>query len=363
MPLVSIILPTFKRNSSGMLRRAIDSVLTQTFADFELIVVDDGSTDGSVDTIAELAMSDPRIVHLRYETNVGLPALTTAKAFVQSVGDFIAWQFDDCTWTRGHLETLLAAERSHPEAGVYYGRASATTLVGTTTFGEPFSADRMAIANIVPNPAVLVRRSVYEKVGWIDPHVVLKRLNDWDFWIRAASEFRFHFVDQIIADEQGQALQDSLGNSVSLTPGLVRRYMETDRRESLSASNIVSGRYDPYASSDWMEVGELEDLAVITFQHCARVGKVFAGAKLAAQLLPHTLGEYGPESEERILTWCIEATRQRSALVAQDLGRHAVEQQRYIDKQQAYIDQMHQPALQQGAAQVAKRARFRLFGR
>src|SRR4051812_39946679 len=75
-PLVSVILPTYSRFRSGLLRRSIESVLAQTFRDFELIVMDDGSTDGTDAYIECLRESDPRIVHVRHDRNTGgLPAL------------------------------------------------------------------------------------------------------------------------------------------------------------------------------------------------------------------------------------------------------------------------------------------------
>src|SRR2546426_1073796 len=74
-PLVSIVLPTYRRYRSGQLQRALESVLTQTFEDFEFLVIDDGSTDGSADLIEKLRAQDARVVHVRHERNCGLPGL------------------------------------------------------------------------------------------------------------------------------------------------------------------------------------------------------------------------------------------------------------------------------------------------
>src|SRR2546430_3881689 len=74
-PLVSVILPTYARHASGRLQRAVDSVLSQSFTNFELIIVDDGSTDGSNEFIEHCRALDPRVVHVRHELNSGLPAL------------------------------------------------------------------------------------------------------------------------------------------------------------------------------------------------------------------------------------------------------------------------------------------------
>ena len=74
-PAVSVILPTWRRCAGGLLQRAVGSVLSQGLGDLELIVVDDGSTDGTADLLAEIQAADARLVHVRHELNCGLPAL------------------------------------------------------------------------------------------------------------------------------------------------------------------------------------------------------------------------------------------------------------------------------------------------
>ena len=74
-PAVSVVLPTYRRRASGQLQRAIESVLAQSFEDLELLVIDDGSTDGSADLIDDVRARDPRVVHVRHEINCGIPPL------------------------------------------------------------------------------------------------------------------------------------------------------------------------------------------------------------------------------------------------------------------------------------------------
>jgi glycosyltransferase involved in cell wall biosynthesis len=89
MPTVTVLLPTFARNKSGHLARSIQSVIDQTYRDFELIVVDDCSTDGSRETIQDFAARDPRVKTLRFDINTGMPAFTTGVAASRSQGEFI----------------------------------------------------------------------------------------------------------------------------------------------------------------------------------------------------------------------------------------------------------------------------------
>src|ERR1700722_12204509 len=103
-PAVSIILPTYCRGNNGLLARAIDSVLSQTYSSFELIVMDDGSTDATADLVAGYVRLDERIIHVRHDGNCGLPALRVNEALLMARGDICAYQFDDDQWTANYLE-------------------------------------------------------------------------------------------------------------------------------------------------------------------------------------------------------------------------------------------------------------------
>src|SRR5579862_3105227 len=91
-PEVSIILPTFCRGDNGLLKTAIDSVLAQTFSSFELIVMDDGSTDSTASVVSEYVKQDDRVIHVRHESNCGLPALRVNEGLLMARGEFCAYQ-------------------------------------------------------------------------------------------------------------------------------------------------------------------------------------------------------------------------------------------------------------------------------
>jgi len=92
-PTVSVIIPTYNR--AHLLDRAIRSVLDQTYQDFELIVVDDGSSDPTAEVIATFA--DPRIYYLRHEKNRGAAAARNT-GIEASQGDYVAFLDSDCEW-------------------------------------------------------------------------------------------------------------------------------------------------------------------------------------------------------------------------------------------------------------------------
>lgn len=239
-PKVSIFLPTFARYQDGFLQRAVDSALRQTWQEFELLVIDDGSTDGTADYLASQAVADPRLVHIRLEKNTGLPAYALAQAYPHATGEYFAWLFDDCELEPDHLETLVGRLRDRPTLGMVYAQARAQ-LQGDRSFviGAPLDIGALSQgANSIPNACVVLPRSTIEKVGWYDPHIILKRLCDWDLWLRVAAEFEIGYVDRILATEYGVGLPGSLGRLNQENGELALRYARVPRNHRLAPENL-----------------------------------------------------------------------------------------------------------------------------
>lgn len=97
-PLVSIVMPTYCRMAEGFLKRCIESVLIQTYTNFEFIIVDDGSTDGSQELIIQYAQKDKRIIYIRHDINCGLAAVRTNEGIMKARGQYVAFIFDDNIW-------------------------------------------------------------------------------------------------------------------------------------------------------------------------------------------------------------------------------------------------------------------------
>src|SRR5215510_14333727 len=105
-PQFSILMPIYRRFVSGHLTRAIQSVLNQTYGEFELIVIDDGSVDGSFDEIQRFMKLDPRIHCLHHPRNVGLPAIGCYEAYLKSRGAYLMFCFDDTEYQNNALEKV-----------------------------------------------------------------------------------------------------------------------------------------------------------------------------------------------------------------------------------------------------------------
>lgn len=200
-PLVTVILPTYRRNKSGLLARAIRSVLGQTWTDYELIVMDDGSSDGTAAFLSDCLRADPRVVHVRHEDNCGLPALRVNEGITLARGRYVAFQFDDDEWRPEALARLVEGALASTEPSVVVGQAL-LHWQGTTTClpGEPICYERLFRANYIANNAVLVPRALFDRYGMYDCHIGMRRLCDFDLWLRLLRAVPFVAIEGIVSD-------------------------------------------------------------------------------------------------------------------------------------------------------------------
>ncbi len=193
-PLVSVVIATY--NSGDYLREAVDSVLSQTVTDLELLVVDDGSTDGTRDLIANV--SDPRVIYI-WQPNGGQ---TVAKnhGVRRSRGEFIGFCDGDDYWYPNKLELQLPKFNQSSRTGVVYSPADTIDEHGKLLGGEiaeKFSGqvtDELFLRNFVPFGTAMVRRRCMEEVGGFDESLAMGI--DWDLWLRISARYHFDYVPQ-----------------------------------------------------------------------------------------------------------------------------------------------------------------------
>lgn len=254
-PKVSIILPTYAR-AHGPLQQAVDSVLSQSFGDFELIIVDDGSRDGTADILEQYLQADSRVVIHSYHRNSGLPALRVNQAALHAKGKYIAYQFDDDTWTEDSLlARITELERRDSPAVVY---ANARVEMACTdqphrfwTLGGPFNYGLMMNANYIANNAVVHHRQLFELAGMYDPHVMLRRYSDYDLWLRFAKHAEFIWVDHIASHVRAN-LHDSLGKDVPAFFTRYRKFLFSSRNHLLRPGTILD--YDVLDLTPYIDV-------------------------------------------------------------------------------------------------------------
>ena len=194
-PTVSIILPTFNR--VRLIGRVIKSILSQTYPDFGIIVIDDGSTDNTKEILVPL-MSRIRYVH---QENRG-EAAARNRGIQESLGEWIAFLDSDDMWEPRTLELLLQAAQLHPEAGLVAMRGRVITTDGTRTErtigkkkpGPFFSTTSLLWGDSGGVLMPMVRKRLFEKVGAFDEAIA--SASDCDMWLRISFHTRMVCVQE-----------------------------------------------------------------------------------------------------------------------------------------------------------------------
>lgn len=191
-PFISVLIPTYNR--ARYLADAISSALSQEYENFEVVVVDDGSTDETAETARSL--SDPRLRYVIKEHS-GAPA-TRNRCIAEAKGDFVLWLDSDDRLLPGVLQTYANTLKTCPSADVVYGDLEITDTSFTPThslkYPDWFGHNQELLAhlfmkNAVPNPGTLVRKACYQAVGGYDES--FRRAHDYQWWIRAAKSCSF----------------------------------------------------------------------------------------------------------------------------------------------------------------------------
>lgn len=235
-PEVTVILPTFRRAKQGTFEKAVESVINQKYFNWELIIVDDSSTDGTEDLIRFYMDLDNRINTIRNTYNLGLPAISQYEAYKKARGQYIAFIFDDNIWSEDHL-LLSMKNMIKNNVKVTYGIAR---LFSNNDVYEDIelSLENLPIHNCIGNGSVVLHREVFETVGMYDPHLALTRLCDWDLWLRIYKKYLIFKIDKVVTSEYGVSLSDSLGNTLKMNLWVAYEQMQTNRKEQLLPKNF-----------------------------------------------------------------------------------------------------------------------------
>lgn len=197
MPQISVIIPAY--NAEPTILETIQSVQQQTFQDFEIIVINDGSKDKTVELVQSI--QDERLKIFSYE-NGGVPVARN-RGISHATGEFIAFLDADDLWTIDKLELQLAALEQNPKAGVAY---SWTCFMDVDEEGKPFSFlpsprysfagnvyEKLLVSDFIHSASnALIRREAIESTEEFDP--TLKSCEDWDYWLRLAADWHFAVV-------------------------------------------------------------------------------------------------------------------------------------------------------------------------
>lgn len=222
MSLVSVILPTYNR--SQYIREAVQSVLEQTFKDFELIIIDDGSTDNTIETVKAF-LKDKRIRYVKQE-NAGAAAARN-RGLSMSTGNYIAFIDSDDIWEKDKINIQLSIMNALPDVSLVFSDFSSMDRngniqnshlrtyfhvldeynldyehvfnqykhfdnIGKVYWGNIYKT--MIFGNIILTSTCMCRKEIFTKVGVFDTRY--KMLEDYDLFLKITQEFNVAIVDR-----------------------------------------------------------------------------------------------------------------------------------------------------------------------
>lgn len=241
-PLVSVLMPTY--NQAAFLPESIESVIAQTYPNWELVVVDDGSTDATPDVLAGFAARDPRVKPSR-QPNGGV-ARTLNAALDRAVGDYICWLSSDDLWVPEKLERQLAVFARDPDLALAYSEYEVIDEHGQFLRNIPglqFHGDealfQLIRQNYINGCTVMIPRRVFDEVGPFDPD--LKYAQDYDMWLRIAVGRRIRLTPGSLVKMRvhaGQMSQDNQNEDDALLS--LRKNLPAWTPEALTGGEALS---------------------------------------------------------------------------------------------------------------------------
>lgn len=231
---VSIIVPTYNRDCC--LLAAINSILNQTYQYFEIIVVDDGSTDDTEPLIRRV--HDARITYIKLEENLG-PSHARNVGIKHSRYEFIAFEDSDDIWCENKLEKQIKKLESNPDAAMIYcayeysieGKA---IKIPSDSYKkeqlEGYIFESLWDGNKIGAPTILVKKECIENVGGFSEE--LKSLEDYEFVLRVAKEYAIGYVNEILvkASYSASGVSSRFADQIDTQIHILKKYRACEVR-------------------------------------------------------------------------------------------------------------------------------------
>lgn len=284
MPKVSVLMPSF--NYARYLSLAIESVLSQSYSDLELIITDDCSTDNSRKIVEHWKRQDNRVVPVFHDVNHGLARARNSGLAVSS-GEFVALCDADDIWLQHKLKTQMECFRAQPDLGVVHSDSAIIDGDGKLT-GQLFSSllhrkgqitsghlfEVLCERNFLCVPTVILRREAIEYAGGFEEN--LRSLEDWVCWTKVSRKYPFQYVEEALvqyrihgaglssnptgmAENRVKAVQFLLDSFSDIPPRLKSRmlyslgvsYLETSESRNALRAFLDSVRANPAQVRSW----------------------------------------------------------------------------------------------------------------
>jgi glycosyltransferase involved in cell wall biosynthesis len=213
-------MPTYNRQHT--ITQAVDSVLEQSFKNFELIIVDDGSADKTKTKLKNI-IKNKKVRYFCLKKNVGLSAARNF-GIKKSKGKYIAFLDTDNIWHKNFLEVMVTELNKNPEMVMAYcGQnlflVSDGKVIGRGMRSPAYNPDRLLKSNYLDCNSAVVNRRIIKDIGFFDEEIDL--VNDWDFFVRIVFKYPYSIlhINQVLVDYYYSEDYDTLTN----------RYVTKDR--------------------------------------------------------------------------------------------------------------------------------------
>ncbi len=234
MPKVSVIIPAY--NAGKYIAETMDSVLVQTYSDFEIIVVDDGSKDQTVSIVKQFKIKYPEKVKLIQKENGG-PASARNAGIKVAVGEYIAFIDADDLWLPQKLEKQVRYFETQPsQVGIVYTDARSFDKDGIwiNKYYPKFNGKiyKELLNSMLPNLSVMVRKECFQNVGYFEE--ALDIIEDHDMWLRISMKYEVLCLDEMLSLYR----QHSQGRSKEIEKTWSRSLRVMEKHLKMVAGNI-----------------------------------------------------------------------------------------------------------------------------
>lgn len=192
--LISIVLPVY--NGEKFLEKSIESCLYQTYANWELLIIDDGSVDKSAEIARQYEKRDSRIHYYRNEYNLKLPR-TLNRGFSLAKGEYLTWTSDDNYYYERALEKMVE-KLNNSDSEFVFASCAIINENGeqVSTIAAPLDYENAIWDYDFVGACFMYTRKVYETIGDYDPALFL--CEDYDYWLRIFASFKVDYLDEIL---------------------------------------------------------------------------------------------------------------------------------------------------------------------
>ena len=232
-PKLSILMPTYGRGKNNFFKRTVKSYIEQTFNDTELIIVDDANIDVTSEQIDEFMKQDARISCIRHKENIGLPLISLYEALRMARGEYIGFLFDDCVLYPSAYERSLkkmeneGAQASYGRVLLYSKIDDTDAKVETKVYYNEKNLDNLESYNFIRNVSLIFKKNIIDSIGFLDPHVCLLKVSDWDFITRIKR--KFYLVETGVLFSEEYKMKGDTSNSINFP--VVDEYFKIPNRE------------------------------------------------------------------------------------------------------------------------------------